>query len=1028
MDEEFRRFRCWDTARVQRTVFGDIAGLGLAADPVFLAAHTPMRVVQLAGPQYVESTDERTVAKALAATFGVTSENTVMAITGPSGTGKSHLVRWLRANLEDDSRRKIVYVPREYRTLRDLLARVVEAIPGPKADDVMQQFDKAVTNVEPKKLAEQLLDGVRRTIAFDLPEVTSKPDEDAAIRRLLLGSNRGDGLGGRQGGLPSLLLNEALRVHLLRPNGALDRTVVSLGAPREGRDERLPEFTGDDIPNQAGIRATLTRELGLMFEMIKHGAGRAGALRILNEAMPRAVNDTVFPRSGVTIGDLFGEFRQELRRSGTELVLLFEDLAQFGLVDGQLFEQFALQPGDRYAPLRVVFAITDAKFEENVPETVKTRLTHRYEVLELDPGAVEEYAVGFVARYLNIARLGREALLSTWHESSLTERESGSWIPNACTGVGGRAPCRHQETCWATFGQAGGVGLYPYNRTALGRAFRRPGPPMNQRQLVQEAVHDFLIEADLSIEAGTFPSDEVAKRRFDFKLSLPKDVVVPPQEGLTEAQRDRLHRVRVIWTDGVQEPESLRVAFDLATATGELRAEPPDRSGRKGGGEPPVMPPRPRPLDPLVAWENGERLPERDAVLYRELLHRLVRQRLDLGSLLVNPSGARVKRLVDAVLAPNSFELANAVGHAAGSGRLRFPIESDGPGVLLLSAARWFADHSHWDTEDPERRWDFVGDPLAGQVALDEFLDRCAAQVEAVIASQLLTGPIDPAAAVVALRALALLVTGTAPSPSGTTIDWASGDAGGPVGRDGRGGPWGQVVELARRVLAELPSDWITDFAAARQGDTGAPQVVDAVRLVPVVDAILADPLAVLSRATFAGGFDEIGNLWRALTSALPAGVVAESSNLRRLLETIDVLLGDQPIETTVGEAQSAGQLAGDHGVFRPTDRFADFRAACERLRDLTSGDAAVWLGAATGLTESNVPAVLAAQSWAARARSTAIDLQLVAECLDRTGDEIDQRLEERVGVQPTALVDDLTTAMVDTMTLLQRLDRGDTR
>ena len=70
---------------------------------------------------------------------------------------------------------------------------------------------------------------------------------------------------------------------------------------------------------------------------------------------------------------------------------MFEDLAQFGLFDGDLYDHFAIQPGDELAPIRALFAITDGKFEVNVPDTVRTRLTHQFRVGEL---TLEAWRIG----------------------------------------------------------------------------------------------------------------------------------------------------------------------------------------------------------------------------------------------------------------------------------------------------------------------------------------------------------------------------------------------------------------------------------------------------------------------------------------------------------------------------------------------------------------------------------------------------------------------------------------------------------
>ena len=197
----------------------------------------------------------------------------------------------------------------------------------------------------------------------------------------------------------------------------------------------------------------------------------------------------------------------------TELVLLFEDLALFGLVDDDLYDQFSQQPLDDYCPLRVVFAITTGKFRD-IRDTVRDRITYHFVVQNLEggDGDADPAMVTFVARYLNNARVGRDALVAARAAADERTRESGTWVPNACEIRENGHPCQHRDECFGAFGSvdtgpAGQVGLYPHNLVSLRRAFRhlRDENRLSPRSLVNDVVHDFLITADPEIGAGIFP-------------------------------------------------------------------------------------------------------------------------------------------------------------------------------------------------------------------------------------------------------------------------------------------------------------------------------------------------------------------------------------------------------------------------------------------------------------------------------------------------------------------------------------------
>ena len=456
-------------------------------------------------------------------------------------------------------------------------------------------------------------------------------------------------------------------------------------------------------------------------------------------------------------------------------------------------------------------------------------------------------------------------------------------MPNACADADGKGhPCKNREQCWEAFGNVSRVGLYPYNDTALRREVTKDGTALTPRTLVDRTVKAFLIEAEVPIATGTFPT-EATKDRFDFRVSRSRDAIVPAG-SVADADRERLHRCRVIWADGGTEAHGVTVAFDLPVAAGPGRAPtpPPPTPGHVSAA------PVPRPLDPLFAWQNGQELPEAEAVWYREHLAILVRSRIDLGELLIDGSGGRGKLLLDNVLRPNSFELANAPGQRAGQDRLRFVITPDDAGVLLLSAVRWWWDHSHWDVKSAERKWDFEADAQQAQLALDEFLSSGAKETEAVIVTTLLRGTLDPAAAAVALRACALRAIGRGPrsQQEGALLDWPLVTV---SANDIRpSSAWQEVARVSLLTLQEVDLDWVAAFASARQGAAGEPLSVDAARLAPAMARSLQNPLGMLATAPeFDASFAEISLSWERLASALRDGVLAEAAVLRDTIDTI---------------------------------------------------------------------------------------------------------------------------------------------
>ena len=493
------------TAAVHETVFSDIGALTSQDDAIFLAAHAPVPVRREKGGSVGHSgAGEIQILNALKSQFGIKKQNTLIAVTGDVGTGKSHAVRWVHAHLEEDPRRQVIYVPRDLSTLRGLLGRVLDGLAGPKARQAQRALDSAIGQKSDAQLRDELIDNLRQVMAHELPDYprSEHNDDDLEQRSFLLG-HRKNSAEQRRDGMADILLNQRVREYLSRDGGTVAAVIDSIKADRPGRDENYPQFTEEDIPGTApGIIGRLDPVARSVFESMR--TDPVPAVALLNEALQRAFRMTLGIGTGLTLNEVFLETRELLHHASAELVLLFEDLALFGLIDDDLYDQFSQPPTGKYCPLRVVFAVTDAKYLE-IPRTVRDRVTHWYVIPNLGDelgGDSESEMVTFVARYLNNARIGRQALVSAREAADSTARESGAWIPNACDKNEHGAPCPHRDECFGAFGSVTTgpgrkVGLYPHNRVSLHRAIERlrDRGRLSPRSLVYDVTQTFLTTA-----------------------------------------------------------------------------------------------------------------------------------------------------------------------------------------------------------------------------------------------------------------------------------------------------------------------------------------------------------------------------------------------------------------------------------------------------------------------------------------------------------------------------------------------------
>ena len=1042
-ENSFRRFRCWRTAQVHETVFGDIGSLNTRDDAIFLAAHAPVPVERTKGVA-AQAAGEAEILNALRSEIGVAGRNTLIAVTGDVGTGKSHAVRWVRAHLSDDPQRyRTIYVPRDLSTLRGLLGRILQGLPGQAARRAERQLDDAIGGKSDSQLRDELIDNLRQVLAFELPdEGPGNQDADAREERDSLLGSRANRTDRRREGLADILLNLTVREHLSRDDGTVAAVIHSIQVERGGRDEPYPQFTRKDIPQYSvGIRNRLDPGARMVWDAVR--TDPAPAVALLNEALQRAIRMTLGFGTGTTLNEVFLETRKLLRREDTELVLLFEDLALFGLVDDDLYDQFSQQPGDDYCPLRVVFAITTGKFRD-IRDTVRDRITYHFVVQNLQgrDGDADSDLVAFVARYLNNARVGRDALVAARAAANERTRESGAWVPNACEIYENGHPCQHRDECFGAFGKidtgpAGQVGLYPYNLISLRRAFRhlRDGNRLSPRSLVNDVVHDFLITADPEIGAGIFPTEHISNWFF-LGVDRAREAIVREDELPSPEARERLRRARIVWADGEPEPAGIHEAFDLpgmATTAGtqtDTATTPPVAVRPSVFREPAPSPPQADRAQSLYNWESDVTpLPDHEMEAFRKAFYGWTIARLDLGRQLINAGSGTIKFILSGILREWSFVIDNASGRRPAEGELRFEIPQSSKGLRLLLAARWFADHGHWDSTAPDRKWEFPSGFQSAdlQIELENFLSRCAADVERrFLQSITSTRGVRPAAAVVALRGAALRALGMLGRDDITRIIAAVTQDRGDI-TDVWPPSWQELARPAMQVISQLDATFIPDFAAARQGDTGDPIVIDAAELEPAGHLAINDPAVAVA---------QLGEFPNEYFSQIELARVSLPADWTRAVATAreELLDGLQILRAAIGSAEQdiatwasdLGMRANADRIFRPAGSFQRFRQDVATMKSSPQDVLDEWLGAEASIRDpDNAAAVFDAQSWAADARSYVTALMFVLTAMEETIQQAETRTAVKAGGNPADLAERAAVQFDDAVGLLDRLGRG---
>lgn len=995
------KFRCWSAEKVAGTVFSDIGALASDADAIFLAAHTPVRLDRRKGTETdVYASGEAQVLATLLRHVGDVGpngqKNTLIAVTGESGSGKSHVVRWVNAHVRrDDDRYRVLYVPRAIQTLRALLHKIVADLPGVEGTDLLDRVDAAIGNASPGEIKDALVNDMKLALNWTIeprPAEDGETEEEAQAREdrnNLLGIP--DDQGRRRDGLADLLEEPQISKALLRAGGRLDRLVASYYEETSRRDDSEEAFGEEDLPvRAAGIRRALSSrpDLAELWGLVT--ADPTDALSLLEEALRHAVPKTLGLRStsgGDTLGGLFRRSREILKSEGRELVLIFEDLTQFGLVDGELYDQFATPADDEIAPLRVVFAITDGAFAR-MDKTVSTRVTDIFEV----GGSALSDPRKFVGRYLNLVRIGGPRTRELWTEGG--KNPDTPWMENACATRNEGQPCQFLDTCHASFGKVeieglGEVGLYPYSTSALRRAIDHLGDGTTPRVVLDECIATNLTEADVRIGDGTYPHDRV-KDRFDGHATMARDYLI---RGVPASEADRAYWTRLIWGDErLPLPGGIEEAFSLTRSI----ADPVDKQGadethveqQRAGTEeapqagskdtvPPPAPRRPSPLEPLWQWQNGTSgLIEAEANYYRTTLLALTQSRLQLDQDLVHIHNGHGKALLARVLNQTSFYFEGARGAGAGKGSVRFDLPPTSETVRILIAARWLHDHGHFDPDRGSWDWPAGFKPEDLMVELEATLDDWASAAKAKFLET--SGGRALAGDAVGLRAVALAAAGHEVDRLRSTTDVLAAGAT-TVGMTSE--PWSKVQAAAEQAMRLESHVYVAEFAAVRQGSTGGAQLIDTQALDRSLEVWLADPIRALKRVQEDKPEPTLELRAATLLAALEEAAEAERQNIERAITYLTETLEGATPAAVADRALQIGETAKGSGHFRPTDAWIQFRKAI----DILAGHNGVLprLEVVDGAA-----GVLRAQHDGRRLVQLASALIVVRKCLKETKDE----------------------------------------
>ncbi|MBS1807639.1 MAG: hypothetical protein JST84_05550 [Acidobacteria bacterium] len=524
---------CWEIGSIAK-VISSVAQLDAEYIEYFLATHAPIKHIRHDETQELLD-EERFFQELIKQTHG----EVLAVIHGDPGTGKSHLIHWLKLRCADGlTRQEIsnvrpVLIQRRTGSLKDALEQMIQQLP--------QDFAHYLTPV--KSALEKISD------------VTAR-EKLVGELYLELGTRRADA--GRAP-LPRHLRylphacggSTGFRQWLCREGGVIDR-VIKLLTQQSEVDERegLPQFVEQEFNiTEARYRnkARNTEEVyGLIEDFLDEPSLREDAASYFNEVLPNAVKEMT-GLAGTRLRDVFDQIRADLKRQGEELALFIEDVSVMSALDEEVF--VALEPQKRQGLCRMiaVVGVTNQGWNR-LPHNQKQRVTHPVSVGGQmteewcrDPQAVAE----FTARYLNALRLAPDDV-----STIARHRRNGRDVTiSACE------RCQVRQECHEVFGAVEienlDIGLFPLTNRAPQRMLINLQDGLkdrkNQRGLLAHILQPILDKGHEDLEAGIFPS-------FPMAVELPPPTYWTGFEarfcgGWNETDRKHLKFLAQFWVD-----------------------------------------------------------------------------------------------------------------------------------------------------------------------------------------------------------------------------------------------------------------------------------------------------------------------------------------------------------------------------------------------------------------------------------------------------------------------------------------------
>jgi len=461
------------------------------------------------------------------------NQHQFIVVYGQSGTGKSHLIRWLEArysqNKPDDE--VLLFIRRSDNTLKGTIRQLLEKpeVQGINNREVYERLVKASVSIDENRLKDMIYHNF-------IIEIHNDNDErDIKITNV------------KRKRLEAFLNNEIVHDYLMSERGPIERMYSKIAEHTLVDRDTIAQFEPEDFYVTADLSDSIKmagadpKAEKMVRELMADESGKNEAKKI-TEYMNQFVNDVIQRCAGIEPGDfrqVFQDIRKELYRLGKNLTLFIEDVTSFTGVDGALLdalmeEHTGVRNGEDICRISSIVGTTGNYLQYNFKDNHKDRIT-KYVYIPSD--VLDETGLyEFVGKYLNTMSLPAEKV-NEWLKNHANPEEYP--IHDITDGENWEyAECEYdKKLCLFPFTKRSILYLYANSLTKGHQT-----PRYILRDIIEPIVNDILYNKE------NFPSVKYNIANINTTLSF-----MIHNQIKDEIQSDRILRFMSIWGDGKAE-------------------------------------------------------------------------------------------------------------------------------------------------------------------------------------------------------------------------------------------------------------------------------------------------------------------------------------------------------------------------------------------------------------------------------------------------------------------------------------------